>query len=156
MKLSQGNSTLTIHPVRREDAGNYQCQVSNLGYSSKSDVLSLDVTWQEITPALSTGAIVGIVVGILVAVSFALSLHCSQRSLIFPSHSCLQNNRVRCPPASTPGHGPSGSSVSLASQSDPKPAVPIYQELLHSDRDIYYGLNHKADVVSSSLPRNAS
>ncbi|KAB1273813.1 Carcinoembryonic antigen-related cell adhesion molecule 1 [Camelus dromedarius] len=43
MKLSQGNSTLTIHPVRRGDAGNYQCQVSNLGYSSKSDVLSLEV-----------------------------------------------------------------------------------------------------------------
>ncbi|EPY88262.1 hypothetical protein CB1_000185024 [Camelus ferus] len=127
MKLSQGNSTLTIHPVRREDAGNYQCQVSNLGYSSKSDVLSLDVTWQEITPALSTGAIVGIVVGILVAVVLVAALGCFYFLARIKSHSCLQNNRVRCPPASTPGHGPSGSSVSLASQSDPKPAVPIYQ-----------------------------
>ncbi|XP_004443922.1 PREDICTED: carcinoembryonic antigen-related cell adhesion molecule 1-like, partial [Ceratotherium simum simum] len=43
MKLSQDNSTLTIDPVRREDAGDYQCEVSNLVSSSRSDLLSLDV-----------------------------------------------------------------------------------------------------------------
>ncbi|XP_036129837.1 carcinoembryonic antigen-related cell adhesion molecule 1-like isoform X3 [Molossus molossus] len=43
MKLSQGNSTLTIDPVRREDGGSYQCEVSNPVSSSKSDPLWLDV-----------------------------------------------------------------------------------------------------------------
>ncbi|CAH7395312.1 carcinoembryonic antigen-related cell adhesion molecule 3 [Phodopus roborovskii] len=35
MTLSQKNSRLSINPVRREDAGEYQCEVSN-GYSSKT------------------------------------------------------------------------------------------------------------------------
>ena len=43
IKLSQENSTLTIEPVRREDAGNYQCEASNPGNSSLSDPLRLDV-----------------------------------------------------------------------------------------------------------------
>ena len=43
MKLSPDNSTLTINPVRREDAGDYQCEVSNPGNSRKSDPLRLDV-----------------------------------------------------------------------------------------------------------------
>ncbi|XP_058385442.1 carcinoembryonic antigen-related cell adhesion molecule 6-like isoform X1 [Diceros bicornis minor] len=44
MKLAQDNSTLTIDSVRREDAGEYQCEVSNLVSSSKSDLLSLAVS----------------------------------------------------------------------------------------------------------------
>ena len=43
MELSQDNGTLTIEPVRREDAGHYQCEASHLGNSSKSDPLRLDV-----------------------------------------------------------------------------------------------------------------
>ena len=43
MELSQDNGTLTIEPVRREDAGNYQCEASNPGNSSLSDPLRLDV-----------------------------------------------------------------------------------------------------------------
>lgn len=35
MTLSQKNSQLVIDPVRMEDAGEYQCEVSN-GYSSKT------------------------------------------------------------------------------------------------------------------------
>ena len=41
--LSQGNSNLTIHPVKREDSGNYQCEVANPVSSSKSDPIKLDV-----------------------------------------------------------------------------------------------------------------
>ncbi|XP_014650755.1 PREDICTED: carcinoembryonic antigen-related cell adhesion molecule 21-like isoform X1 [Ceratotherium simum simum] len=44
MKLSQDNSTLTIDPVRREDAGDYQCEVSNPVSSSKSDLITLAVS----------------------------------------------------------------------------------------------------------------
>ena len=43
MELSQDNGTLTIEPVRREDAGHYQCEASNPGNSSLSDPLRLDV-----------------------------------------------------------------------------------------------------------------
>ncbi|XP_059522359.1 carcinoembryonic antigen-related cell adhesion molecule 1-like [Myotis daubentonii] len=43
MKLSPDNSTLTIDPVRREDAGGYQCEVFKLIRSSKSESLRLDV-----------------------------------------------------------------------------------------------------------------
>ncbi|XP_064345423.1 carcinoembryonic antigen-related cell adhesion molecule 1 isoform X3 [Camelus dromedarius] len=77
MKLSQGNSTLTIHPVRRGDAGNYQCQVSNLGYSSKSDVLSLEVKYdstQGSSSGLSDGAIAGIVIGAVAGVALIAAM----------------------------------------------------------------------------------
>ncbi|XP_023604410.1 carcinoembryonic antigen-related cell adhesion molecule 1-like [Myotis lucifugus] len=43
MKLSQGNSTLNIDPVRREDAGDYQCEVFNLVSYDISEPLRLDV-----------------------------------------------------------------------------------------------------------------
>ncbi|XP_014323472.2 carcinoembryonic antigen-related cell adhesion molecule 1-like [Myotis lucifugus] len=68
MKLSQGNSTLTINPVRREDAGGHQCEVFNPVSSSKSDPCRLDVQYDPTlpSPGLSAWAIVGIVVGVLV------------------------------------------------------------------------------------------
>jgi carcinoembryonic antigen-related cell adhesion molecule len=44
MTLSQKNSRLTIDPAKREDAGEYQCEVSN-GYSSKMSLpLQMSVT----------------------------------------------------------------------------------------------------------------
>ncbi|KAG8507050.1 Carcinoembryonic antigen-related cell adhesion molecule 1, partial [Galemys pyrenaicus] len=42
-KLSNKNLTLTISPVRREDAGEYQCEVSNLVSFSRSDPITLTV-----------------------------------------------------------------------------------------------------------------
>ncbi|KAM9755403.1 cell adhesion molecule CEACAM1-like isoform 6-T7 [Dama dama] len=44
MTLSLDNSTLTIDPVSRKDAGDYQCEVSNRANSSKSDPHRLSVT----------------------------------------------------------------------------------------------------------------
>ena len=44
MTLSSDSSTLTIDPVSREDAGGYQCEVSNRGNSSRSGPLRLRVT----------------------------------------------------------------------------------------------------------------
>ena len=43
MKLSKENQTLTIDPVKREDAGNYQCEVSNPVTSAASVPLELNV-----------------------------------------------------------------------------------------------------------------
>ncbi|EPQ07849.1 Carcinoembryonic antigen-related cell adhesion molecule 21 [Myotis brandtii] len=45
MKLSWNNRTLTIDPVRREDAGNYQCEVSNPISSAESAAVELDVKY---------------------------------------------------------------------------------------------------------------
>ncbi|XP_069858210.1 carcinoembryonic antigen-related cell adhesion molecule 21-like [Dipodomys merriami] len=44
MKLAQDNSTLRLDPVRREDAGEYRCEVSNPASASQSDPLVLEVT----------------------------------------------------------------------------------------------------------------
>nr|XP_008539373.1 PREDICTED: carcinoembryonic antigen-related cell adhesion molecule 21-like [Equus przewalskii] len=46
MELSQDSSTLTIHPVRRKDAGDYHCEVSNPVSSSKSDPNRLTVIYE--------------------------------------------------------------------------------------------------------------
>ncbi|XP_052616268.1 carcinoembryonic antigen-related cell adhesion molecule 1-like [Peromyscus californicus insignis] len=43
MKLSQNNSTLHIDPVRREDSGKYQCELSNPISSKRSDPIKLDI-----------------------------------------------------------------------------------------------------------------
>uniref|UniRef100_A0A8D1E8N0 Ig-like domain-containing protein n=1 Tax=Sus scrofa TaxID=9823 RepID=A0A8D1E8N0_PIG len=53
IKLSQENSTLTIEPVRREDAGHYQCEASHPGNSSLSDPLRLDVKFDSIPGSTS-------------------------------------------------------------------------------------------------------
>ncbi|XP_070258159.1 cell adhesion molecule CEACAM1-like [Myotis yumanensis] len=45
MKLSEDHRTLTIDPVRREDAGNYQCKVSNPVSSTESVPVELDVKY---------------------------------------------------------------------------------------------------------------
>ncbi|XP_070355248.1 cell adhesion molecule CEACAM21-like isoform X1 [Equus asinus] len=45
MKLSHENHTLTIDPITREDAGDYQCEVSNPVNSIKSDFITLAVSY---------------------------------------------------------------------------------------------------------------
>ena len=54
MTLSSDKSTLTIDPVSREDAGDYQCEAFNRGNSSRSDPLRLRVTceWPSSPPIL--------------------------------------------------------------------------------------------------------
>ncbi|XP_045631446.1 carcinoembryonic antigen-related cell adhesion molecule 1-like [Ursus americanus] len=66
LKLLQDNSTLIICPVRREDAGNYECEVSNPVSSSKSDPIRLDVNYGRSTTGLPVGSIIGIAVAVLV------------------------------------------------------------------------------------------
>ncbi|XP_027475715.2 carcinoembryonic antigen-related cell adhesion molecule 1-like [Zalophus californianus] len=69
MKLSQDNRTLTIDPVRREDAGTYQCEVSSWVSSSKSDPIRLDVSYERSTTGLPVGSLIGIAVGVLVGLA---------------------------------------------------------------------------------------
>ncbi|XP_058563611.1 carcinoembryonic antigen-related cell adhesion molecule 1-like isoform X3 [Neofelis nebulosa] len=76
MKLSPDNSTLTVDPVRREDAGDYQCEVSNPVSSSKSDLVKLNVEYDftQQSSGLSAGAIAGIVIGVLAGVALIAAL----------------------------------------------------------------------------------
>ncbi|XP_034494898.1 carcinoembryonic antigen-related cell adhesion molecule 1, partial [Ailuropoda melanoleuca] len=76
MKLSWDNSTLTIGPVRREDARNYQCEVSNPGGSSKSEPVRIAVEGDLTQPSsgLPPGAIAGIVIGVLAGVAVIAAL----------------------------------------------------------------------------------
>ncbi|XP_063108895.1 carcinoembryonic antigen-related cell adhesion molecule 5-like isoform X1 [Cavia porcellus] len=75
MKLSENNSILTIYPVKIEDAGEYQCEVSNLVSSRKSEPFRLSVTMTEKeSSGLSVGAIVGIVIAAVAVVALIAGL----------------------------------------------------------------------------------
>ncbi|XP_076987849.1 cell adhesion molecule CEACAM1 isoform X2 [Tamandua tetradactyla] len=77
MELSLENSTLRIDPVKKEDDGNYQCEISNGFDSSASDSLRLTVhadAVQGSSPSLSAGAIAGIVIGVLAGVVLIAAL----------------------------------------------------------------------------------
>ncbi|XP_042524054.1 carcinoembryonic antigen-related cell adhesion molecule 1 isoform X1 [Dipodomys spectabilis] len=75
-KLSKDNSTLSIDPVRREDSGEYRCEVSNPVSSRKSNPLRLDVNYDptQSSSDLSPGAIAGIVVGVVAGVALIAAL----------------------------------------------------------------------------------
>ncbi|XP_059135867.1 carcinoembryonic antigen-related cell adhesion molecule 1-like isoform X3 [Peromyscus eremicus] len=52
MRLSSNNSTLQIYSVKREDSGNYQCEVSNRVSSKSSDPIQLDILDPVTTPSI--------------------------------------------------------------------------------------------------------
>ncbi|XP_037066874.1 carcinoembryonic antigen-related cell adhesion molecule 1-like [Peromyscus leucopus] len=52
MTLTQNNSSLQIFPARREDSGDYQCEVSNPLESKMSDPLQLDVIEPVTKPSI--------------------------------------------------------------------------------------------------------
>ncbi|XP_011838153.1 PREDICTED: carcinoembryonic antigen-related cell adhesion molecule 1 isoform X1 [Mandrillus leucophaeus] len=70
MKLSQDNATLSINPVKREDAGKYSCEVFNLISKNRSDPIVLIVNCNAISQenSLPAGVIAGIVIGVLALV----------------------------------------------------------------------------------------
>ncbi|XP_075844444.1 cell adhesion molecule CEACAM5-like isoform X3 [Microtus pennsylvanicus] len=76
MKLSLNNSILSIDPVKREDSGKYQCEVSNPVSSERSDSIQLTVIADPTqgSPGLSGGAIAGIVVGSVAGVTLIAAL----------------------------------------------------------------------------------
>ncbi|XP_070254602.1 cell adhesion molecule CEACAM1-like isoform X3 [Myotis yumanensis] len=148
MKLSQGNSTLTIDPVRREDAGDYQCEVFNLVSSSKGDPFRLDVQSEQNDMGYSVGTIVGSVIGVLVVLAlgalmgYFLYLRRTRRA------SDQHGLREHPPPEATPGQGPSGTSAFPGPLPDPKTTGPIYEELLNPNTEVYCRIIPRADVAS--------
>uniref|UniRef100_A0A8C7C5N0 Ig-like domain-containing protein n=1 Tax=Neovison vison TaxID=452646 RepID=A0A8C7C5N0_NEOVI len=101
MTLSQDNSTLTIRPVRKEDAGNYQCQVSNPGDSRKSDPVRLAVSYEGST----TGILAGVLFGLALAAALGCLLLCTRTGRA--SGWC--DLRELCCAASTPRQVPASS-----------------------------------------------
>ncbi|XP_071460277.1 uncharacterized protein [Marmota flaviventris] len=148
MQLSPDHRTLSIDPVRQEDAGEYQCEASNLASSTRSDRYRLAVISEERTPGLPVGAVAGIVTGVLVGVALVAALGCFLLHTRTGRASVQHGLRDHRTPASRPGQGPSDSSTSLAPPPGHRSAVPIYQELLNPDLDIYCRVDHKADVDS--------
>ncbi|XP_070254605.1 cell adhesion molecule CEACAM21-like isoform X2 [Myotis yumanensis] len=148
MKLSQGNSTLTIDPVRREDAGDYQCEVFNPLSSGKSEPLMLDVQSEQKDTGYSVGTIVGSVIGVLVVVALGASLGYFLYLRRTRRASDPQGLREHPPPAATPGQGPSGTSAFPGPLPDPRTAGPIYEELLNPNTEVYCRIIPRADVAS--------
>ncbi|KAG8507051.1 Carcinoembryonic antigen-related cell adhesion molecule 21, partial [Galemys pyrenaicus] len=136
MKLSLDKDTLTIYPVGREDAGEYQCEVSNLVSASRSDPLTLTVK----------GAKTDIVIGVLVLVALAAALGC----VLFVKSSGRTSRphglRVQKVQAPTPGK-------CLFTQERWEPLallcalLPVTLELQDSSANIYCQINDKADAL---------
>nr|ABL76058.1 carcinoembryonic antigen-related cell adhesion molecule 30 isoform 2L1 [Canis lupus familiaris] len=147
-KLSQDNSTLTIDPVRKEDAGKYECEVSNPVSFRKSDPVRLDVEDKRNSTGLRLGSIIGIALGVLLGLALMAALGC----LLLHTRSrrvspCCDLKELRSP-ASTPGHGAASRCTYPDSLPSSTAAVPIYQELQHPEKNIYCQINHKAEVAS--------
>ncbi|KAM6223660.1 cell adhesion molecule CEACAM1-like [Rhynchocyon petersi] len=75
MTLSPNNDTLTIDPVKKEDAGDYQCEVYNQVSNKISDPIRLTVNPSASgSSGLSGGAIAGIVIGVVAGVALLAAL----------------------------------------------------------------------------------
>uniref|UniRef100_A0A8C9K9B1 Ig-like domain-containing protein n=1 Tax=Panthera tigris altaica TaxID=74533 RepID=A0A8C9K9B1_PANTA len=98
MKLSRDNRALTISLVRVEDAGNYQCEVSNRASSNRSDPIS--------PTGLPVGTNVGIAIGVLVGGALVAALGYLLVRVKTGRASGQRNHREMGHPACTPGEYP--------------------------------------------------
>uniref|UniRef100_A0A8C6S3P3 Ig-like domain-containing protein n=2 Tax=Nannospalax galili TaxID=1026970 RepID=A0A8C6S3P3_NANGA len=112
MMLSENNSRLSIDPVEGEDAGEYQCEVSNLVSSKKSSSISLIVNTDpgQGSSGLSGGAIAGIVVGAGAGVALIAGLGYFLYSRKTGRGSDQHNLTEHTPSASNHSPGPSDNS----------------------------------------------
>ncbi|XP_023564396.1 carcinoembryonic antigen-related cell adhesion molecule 4 [Octodon degus] len=144
MKLSQNSILLLIDYIRREDAGEYRCEVFGAGNSSRSDPLRLEVNSEERNPGLPAGAIAGLVFGVAVAVVLGCFLLFTRTRRSSVQHD-LQEHRKSV-------SNPSLSSHNSFTLQDTVPstqaAVPIYEELLNPEMNVYCKINPKADAAS--------
>ncbi|XP_068849352.1 LOW QUALITY PROTEIN: carcinoembryonic antigen-related cell adhesion molecule 4-like [Capricornis sumatraensis] len=148
LELCKGNRTLTVFNVTRHDTNPYVREAGDPKNVTHDDPSTQNGLCQENSPALNREIVVIIMIGILVRLALVTILGCFVFLKMTRRASGQNDLRGHWPPATTLGHGPSGSCVSPASLPSPKPAVPIYEELLYPNTDIYCQINPKVDVVS--------
>uniref|UniRef100_A0A452DT56 Ig-like domain-containing protein n=1 Tax=Capra hircus TaxID=9925 RepID=A0A452DT56_CAPHI len=148
LELCKGNRTLTVFNVKRHDTGPCVREAGDPENVTHDDPSTQNGLSGENSPALNREIVIVIMIGILVRLALVTIVGCFVFLKMTRRASGQNDLREHRPPATTLGHGPSGSSVSPASLPSPKPAVPIYEELLYPNTDIYCQINPKVDVVS--------
>ncbi|KAM5209937.1 cell adhesion molecule CEACAM7-like isoform 2-T2 [Hipposideros larvatus] len=147
LEQSKDNRTLTLLRVTRNDIASYECELQNPATASRSDPLYLNVLSNTSTGS-SPWTIAGITIGVLVGVVLAAALGCFLFLRTTRRASGLRDPREHRPPASAPGRDPSSTSTSPTPLPGPRTVVPIYEDLLNPNTDIYCRIDPKADVAS--------
>ncbi|MXQ97077.1 hypothetical protein E5288_WYG016542 [Bos mutus] len=152
----QSIQELFIPNITADKSTSCNCLVHNfITGPSKTTVKAITVSGQEKSPALNREIVIVIMIGILVRLALVTTLECFV-FLKMTRRASGQNDLIEHqPPATTLGEcllspGASGTPWSYppASLPSPRPAVPIYEELLYPNTDIYCQINPKVDVVS--------
>ncbi|KAL1769125.1 carcinoembryonic antigen-related cell adhesion molecule 1 isoform X2, partial [Sigmodon hispidus] len=149
MKLSQDNSTLIIDPVKREDSGEYQCEISNPVSSKKSDPIRLEIITDPTKEpsGLSGGAIAGIVVGAVAGVTLIAGLAYFLYSRKTGGKTDQRHLTEHKPSASNHNLGPTDSSPKKKTHSEKleKHFVSIHRPLLKrcGDKDDISAINQE-------------
>ncbi|XP_053513134.1 carcinoembryonic antigen-related cell adhesion molecule 1-like isoform X1 [Artibeus jamaicensis] len=145
----QPTQELFILNITANDSGSYTCFAHNsvTGHNTTT-VKNITVTAENDYMGYSSGTIAGIVIGVLFMVALGTSLGyflCRRRTGRASDKQGLTEHR---PPASTPGHGPSGASFSPGPLPGPRTASPIYEDLLHPSTDVYCRISPRASGAS--------
>ncbi|KAB0382054.1 hypothetical protein FD755_003971, partial [Muntiacus reevesi] len=164
------NGTLLIQNVTQKDTGSYTLLVTNDDLQTERQTGHLCIYRQENSPALNNEIIIAIMTGILVRLTLVTTLGCFVFLKMTRRASGQNDLREQQPPAATLGHGPLAAvspgwsllrrndsppallmptfSPAQASLLSPRPIVPLYEELLYPNTDIYCQIHPEVDVVS--------
>uniref|UniRef100_A0A8D0YJG8 Ig-like domain-containing protein n=1 Tax=Sus scrofa TaxID=9823 RepID=A0A8D0YJG8_PIG len=150
IKLSQENSTLTIEPVRREDAGHYQCEASHPGNSSLSDPLRLDVKFDSI-PGSTSGVsdrLEGQVTGMI-----SQSTNPQTSTIVSHSHVNYSPNKIdEVTYSSLNFNAQESKKHSSASPPSPTATEMIHSEVKKKERNATSPARCTADLFQASQP----
>ncbi|XP_058136294.1 cell adhesion molecule CEACAM7-like [Dasypus novemcinctus] len=151
LQLSLDNRILTIHNVTRKDTGPYECETRNPVSARRSDPFTLKVFYGTsggaTSPYFSAGAVAGIVTGVLAGMVLTAVLGWFLLCRDSAGARSQQDLREPRPPACPPGHSFPHNPTSPVPLHDSRAAVPVYEELLNRDTNIYCQINPKGEVT---------
>ncbi|KAM5209924.1 cell adhesion molecule CEACAM6-like isoform 12-T12 [Hipposideros larvatus] len=147
--LKQSSQELCITNITANDSGTYTCLVHNFVTGrNNAAVRIIKVSAENTSTGSSPWTIAGIMIGVLVGVVLAAALGCFLFLRRTRRASGMHDPREHRPPASAPGRDPSSTSTSPTPLPGPRTVVPIYEDLLNPNTDIYCRIDPKADVAS--------
>ncbi|KAM5209936.1 cell adhesion molecule CEACAM6-like isoform 1-T1 [Hipposideros larvatus] len=146
--LKQSSQELFITNITANDSGSYTCLVHNSVTGLYSTLVRTITVFANTSTGSSPWTIAGITIGVLVGVVLAAALGCFLFLRTTRRASGLRDPREHRPPASAPGRDPSSTSTSPTPLPGPRTVVPIYEDLLNPNTDIYCRIDPKADVAS--------